>query len=285
MSIITVLKENVTIKPNSDLSGVDVTVKTGSSSSANVSVTSTSDGISITGGAEVGSASISGGAVTVGPNGVSTQGTSISIGIDVKGGRIELDIKPGPPKPHPTDPSAPPIPSAVVTPTITIGPVTIPGPSVTVSTDDILDPEVPGSPLSSGLLGEAYRKIRHRQREIDAAVDEAVNGKTNEAARYTPPRRDPLAIDLDNDGIETLGISASPIVFDHNADGLKTGTGWLTRDDAWLVRDLDGNETIDTGRELFGVDTLITVGNVTRNATTGFEALSNPPNNHHQIFF
>jgi predicted HicB family RNase H-like nuclease len=100
-----------------------------------------------------------------------------------------------------------------------------------------------------------------------------------------PPRRDPLAIDLDGDGIETIGAASDgsmSVVFDHNADGLLTGTGWLTADDAWLVRDLDGNGSIDSGRELFGVDTLIDAwtyidGNHfhgLRNAFSGFEALS-----------
>lgn len=51
----------------------------------------------------------------------------------------------------------------------------------------------------------------------------------------TPPRRDPLAIDLDGDGIETVGIGTDPILFDHNADGIRTGTGWLRGDDAWLA--------------------------------------------------
>ncbi len=100
-----------------------------------------------------------------------------------------------------------------------------------------------------------------------------------------PQPRDPLAIDLDGDGIETIGVptTGSPVLFDHDADGVRTGTGWVRPDDAWLVRDLNGNGTIDSGRELFGVDTLITVTEsatqgaparvVTRNATTGFEAL------------
>jgi len=84
---------------------------------------------------------------------------------------------------------------------------------------------------------------------------------TNFRTAVTPPRRDPLAIDLDGDGIETVGIptTGSPILFDHDGDGVKTGTGWLKGDDAWLVLDRDGNGTIDTGAELFGVDTMITV--------------------------
>ncbi len=109
----------------------------------------------------------------------------------------------------------------------------------------------------------------------------------------TPPRRDPLAIDLDGDGIETIGIptTGSPVLFDHNADTVKTGTGWLKGDDAWLVRDLNGNGTIDSGRELFGVDTQITAfdayytsGTTTRNAFTGFEALAALDSNGDHVF-
>jgi hypothetical protein len=95
----------------------------------------------------------------------------------------------------------------------------------------------------------------------------------------TPLGRDPLAVDLDGDGIETVAIptdGGQPVLFDHNADGIQTGTGWVRGDDAWLAMDRDGNGSIDTGRELFGVDTEIvdpTTG-LLRNATSGFEALS-----------
>ncbi|MGH7455336.1 MAG: hypothetical protein ACRENG_28545, partial [bacterium] len=82
---------------------------------------------------------------------------------------------------------------------------------------------------------------------------------------------DPLAIDLDGDGIETAGINgASTVLFDHNADGLKTGTGWLKGDDAWLVRDLNGNGTIDSGAEMFGDQTLLPNG---QKAASGLQAL------------
>ncbi|MCW5220277.1 calcium-binding protein [Verminephrobacter aporrectodeae subsp. tuberculatae] len=60
------------------------------------------------------------------------------------------------------------------------------------------------------------------------------------------------------------------ILFDHDADGVKTGTGWVKPDDGWLVLDRNGNGTIDSGRELFGVDTLKKNG---QRATDGFDAL------------
>ena len=111
---------------------------------------------------------------------------------------------------------------------------------------------------------------------------------TNYRNALAPPRpRDPLAIDLDGDGIETVGVvSGSPILFDHNADGIRTGTGWVTAHDAWLVLDRDGNGLIDTGRELFGVDTLLsgTPGVDAVYASTGFEALGTLNSNGDGVF-
>ena len=92
-----------------------------------------------------------------------------------------------------------------------------------------------------------------------------------------PPRpRDPLAIDLNGNGIDTVGITATPILFDHNADGIRTGTGWVQANDAWVVLDRDGSGSIDSGRELFGVDTLLsgTPGVDAVYASTGFAALA-----------
>jgi hypothetical protein len=67
------------------------------------------------------------------------------------------------------------------------------------------------------------------------------------------PRRDPLILDLDGDGIETVGVDPNnPILFDHDGDGVKNGTGWVLPDDGFLVLDRNGNGVIDNGTELFG---------------------------------
>ncbi len=104
---------------------------------------------------------------------------------------------------------------------------------------------------------------------------------------YPPPTpRDPLAIDLDGDGIETVGSVTNPVLFDHNADGIRTGTGWVKGDDAWLVLDRNGNGLIDSGRELFGVDTVLsgTPGIDAVYASTGFHALRTLDANADNVF-
>ncbi|WP_301278479.1 calcium-binding protein, partial [Dechloromonas sp.] len=93
---------------------------------------------------------------------------------------------------------------------------------------------------------------------------------------------DPLALDLDGDGLETVGITAtSQILFDHNGDGIKTGTGWVKGDDALLVLDKNGNGSIDNGNELFGVDTVMSNG---QKAASGFAALADLDSNHDGVF-
>ena len=104
---------------------------------------------------------------------------------------------------------------------------------------------------------------------FDYLLPVEVNTNFN-AARSVIPVRDPLVFDLDGDGLELTAASAN-VLFDHNADGIKTGTGWARADDGFLVRDLNGNGLIDSGRELFGVDTEKSNGQL---ATQGFDALA-----------
>ncbi len=86
---------------------------------------------------------------------------------------------------------------------------------------------------------------------------------------------DPLMLDLDGDGLE-LKRASGAVLFDHNADGIKTGTGWIGPDDGILVRDLNDDGFITSGRELFGVDTLKRNGKF---AANGFDALADLDSN------
>ncbi len=89
------------------------------------------------------------------------------------------------------------------------------------------------------------------------------------AKNWTWPR-DPIILDLDGDGLETVGL-ASNVYFDHDGDGVLTRTGWAGKDDALLVWDRNSNGTIDTGAELFGDFTPLPNGTL---APNGFAALA-----------
>jgi len=97
-----------------------------------------------------------------------------------------------------------------------------------------------------------------------------------ELAQNWVPIGDPLALDLDGDGIETIGISTtSHVMFDSDGDGVKTAIGWIKGDDGLLVLDRNGNGTIDNGNELFGDQTVVNGAK----ATSGFNALSSEDTN------
>jgi Ca2+-binding RTX toxin-like protein len=89
------------------------------------------------------------------------------------------------------------------------------------------------------------------------------------AKNWTWPR-DPIILDLDGDGLETVGL-ASNVYFDFDGDGVLTKTGWAAANDALLVWDRNGNGTIDTGAELFGDFTMLPNGTL---APNGFAALA-----------
>ncbi|MEW5678654.1 hypothetical protein [Comamonas kerstersii] len=99
--------------------------------------------------------------------------------------------------------------------------------------------------------------------------DKGTKDPFNNAKRWQPPR-DPIILDLDGDGLETVGL-ASNIYFDHDDDGVLTKTGWAGANDALLVWDRNGNGTIDTGAELFGDFTVLPNGTL---APNGFAALA-----------
>ncbi|MDV3443413.1 calcium-binding protein [Pseudomonas otitidis] len=112
-----------------------------------------------------------------------------------------------------------------------------------------------------------------------AQVKAETNQHFNEANAFVE-RRDPLSLDLDGDGIETIGANTG-ITFDFDGDGLKTGTGWVKGDDGFLVLDRNGNGQIDNGGELFGVDTVKANG---QKASNGFDALKDFDTNGDGVF-
>ena len=71
-------------------------------------------------------------------------------------------------------------------------------------------------------------------------------------ANLWSPEGDPLVIDLDGDGLETIATGDSIAYFDLNGDFFREKTGWLKGDDGFLVLDGNANGRIDDISEMFG---------------------------------
>ncbi|QID18144.1 hypothetical protein G3580_11150 [Nitrogeniibacter mangrovi] len=162
---------------------------------------------------------------------------------------------------------------------------------------------LPGDPITdpSGKTTNAYQKFI-RSRVEDAEFEQILRLQEEEQYRqdgkaggiivdsdcerfYSQSKdfrypRDPLALDLDGDGLETIGADGT-VLFDHDGDGVRRGTGWVKSDDGLLVLDKDGNGSIDSGAELFGIDYV--KSDATR-ATDGFDALRDLDSNGDGIF-
>ncbi len=99
----------------------------------------------------------------------------------------------------------------------------------------ILDPELPKANNGTAWLKDA--------------IDVITKAYTGEPSH---PGADPLALDLDGDGLELTAESAVAPSFDLDGDGFAERTGWVRPDDGLLVHDANANGLIDDIGELFG---------------------------------
>ena len=90
-----------------------------------------------------------------------------------------------------------------------------------------------------------------------------------------PETYDPLAIDLNNDGIKGTNLDYK-INFDLDNNGFKEATSWIDNNDAFIAIDKNNNGAIDNGSELFGNKSISNnaYAYTNPNAKNGFEALS-----------
>ena len=88
--------------------------------------------------------------------------------------------------------------------------------------------------------------------EIVNAITDGIGDLFSAAQRFIP-RRDPLTLDLNNNGLETLPVNATnPVYFDLTGEGVQSSVGWVAPNDGFLVLDRNGDGLINDGTELFG---------------------------------
>ncbi|OCA58221.1 hemolysin [Xylella fastidiosa subsp. pauca 11399] len=125
-------------------------------------------------------------------------------------------------------------------------------------------------------IGDLFRRLNQTLHKDNASLLDLLH----DLFRHSRDERDPLVLDLDGDGIETVAAGKN-ILFDHDGDGITHASGWIKSDDGLLVLDRNGNGRIDNGSELFGADTVLANGH---KATSGFEALRDLDSNGDGLF-
>jgi hypothetical protein len=80
----------------------------------------------------------------------------------------------------------------------------------------------------------------------------------------------PLVLDLNGDGVQTLGIEQG-VQFDMLATGTAQQVGWVDKNDGLLVMDLNQDGMVNTGAELLGTSTQLADGSLARD---GWQALA-----------
>lgn len=119
--------------------------------------------------------------------------------------------------------------------------------------------------------GEAFLN-GHTDIEPKLPYDECnLNKHKNQPRHNKAHGYDPLILNLDGKGIQTIAPSSIGARFDHNADGIATATGWAAAGNGILALDINQNGKIDNGKEIFGNHTHLKNGET---AAHGYAALA-----------
>ena len=114
------------------------------------------------------------------------------------------------------------------------------------------------------------------QTDNPPSIPEDTKGDIGKLWEDAENSRSPLVVDLDGDGkIETVSTDGN-IHFDFDSNQKIENSGWIGKNEGFLVRDINGNGQIDNGTEMFGNHTVLQNG---KNAVNGFEALKDLDSN------
>lgn len=114
------------------------------------------------------------------------------------------------------------------------------------------------------------------QTDNPPSIPEDTKGNIGKLWEDAENSRSPLVVDLDGDGkIEAVSTDGN-VHFDFDSNQKIENSGWIGKNEGFLVRDLNGNGQIDNGTEMFGNHTVLQNG---KNAVNGFEALKDLDSN------
>jgi hypothetical protein len=104
--------------------------------------------------------------------------------------------------------------------------------------------------------------------QVEAFTSQQISAFTTSAFQFLTTGT-PIILDLNGDGVRTLGIDAG-VKFDLFDDGAAINTGWVSSGDGLLVMDRNQDGQINDGSELFGSATRMANG---EQAPDGYAAL------------
>ncbi|MBL8474054.1 MAG: carboxypeptidase regulatory-like domain-containing protein, partial [Rhodocyclaceae bacterium] len=113
--------------------------------------------------------------------------------------------------------------------------------------------------LPSGYSVTKQNYVSDNNKDSDANLNDGITAYTTLISGQVDNSWDmgayscPIVVDLNGDGVKTLGLSAG-VQFDMDNDGTRVATGWLSAQDGFLVHDDNHSGTIESRAEMFGGD-------------------------------
>ena len=105
---------------------------------------------------------------------------------------------------------------------------------------------------------------------ISSILDSVISAFNFASTVQQPRYMDPIVLDLDGDGIETINVN-NGVYFDFDKNGLAEKSAWIKGDDGLLFLDRNNDGIVNDGGELFGDQTVLKNGTT---ASNGFQALA-----------